>query len=198
MGREQAWPIIIKGLKRLEYRGYDSAGIVVLGPSGQFQFRKTVGKVNGLEPFKEGDFPQGTLGLGHTRWATHGRPSDANAHPHTDCHQRVAVVHNGIVENFLPLREELKARQHRFSSDTDTEVIAHLLEEGLDQRLSFEDAFRRLGHLLKGSQAVTAIMQGARVQDMCSSPGTCGGHCGSQSGGSRYCLQRSAGTSAIT
>ena len=106
-GHQEAWPIILEGLRRLEYRGYDSAGIAVIDSSGEIQFRKTVGKVGGLDsrnPVDSLATPaglQGSVGLGHTRWATHGRPSDANAHPHTDCHGRIAVVHNGIVENFL-------------------------------------------------------------------------------------------------
>jgi glucosamine--fructose-6-phosphate aminotransferase (isomerizing) len=94
VGDRDAWPIILEGLQRLEYRGYDSAGIAIIDHEGHLQFRKTVGKVNGLTVHDHEDMPQGWVGLGHTRWATHGRPSHANAHPHTDCHQRIAVVHS--------------------------------------------------------------------------------------------------------
>ena len=160
VGQQEAWPIILEGLQRLEYRGYDSAGIAVIDSAGQMQFRKTVGKVNGLTADNHGDFPQGLMGLGHTRWATHGRPSHANAHPHTDCLNRIAVVHNGIVENFLALKHNLLAGGHQFSSETDTEVITHLIEEGMDQGLSFEDAFLRMGGMVNGSQAITAMLQG--------------------------------------
>ncbi len=160
VGDKDAWPIIFEGLRRLEYRGYDSAGIAILDPAGELQFRRAVGKVGGLAAANQRDLPQGSVGLGHTRWATHGRPSDANAHPHTDCQGRIAVVHNGIVENFVELKSRLQAEGHHFSSETDTEVITHLVEEGVDQGLSFEDAFRWMGKLLQGSQAVTATHQG--------------------------------------
>ena len=159
VGDRDAWPIILEGLQRLEYRGYDSAGIAVVDSSGELQFRKTVGKVGGLVVTGQ-QFLRGSVGLGHTRWATHGRPSDANAHPHTDCHGRIAVVHNGIIENFIELKARLQASGHNFSSETDTEVITHLIEEGMDQGLTFEDAFRRVGRLVKGSQAITATLQG--------------------------------------
>ena len=160
VGHQEAWPIILGGLKRLEYRGYDSAGIVITDTSGQLQFRRALGKVDGLNSAEDSDFPKGSIGLGHTRWATHGRPSDSNAHPHTDCHRRVAVVHNGIVENFLELKRGLQARGHRFSSETDTETIAHSIEEGLAEGLSFEDASRQSGRSLKGSQVIVATIQG--------------------------------------
>ena len=160
VGDREAWPIILEGLQRLEYRGYDSAGIAIVDQSGQLQFRKTVGKVNGLTSAGDSDMPQGWLGLGHTRWATHGRPTHTNAHPHTDCQQRIAVVHNGIVENFLALKKELLADGHRFASETDTEVITHLIEEGLDQGNNFEDAFLRMGRMVKGSQTITATFLG--------------------------------------
>ena len=159
VGDRDAWPIILEGLQRLEYRGYDSAGIAVINSSGELQFRKTVGKVGGLIQTGQ-NFLRGSVGLGHTRWATHGKPSNANAHPHTDCHGRIAVVHNGIIENFLELKAGLQAFGHNFSSETDTEVITHLIEEGMDQGLTFEDAFRRVGQLVKGSQAITATLQG--------------------------------------
>ena len=160
VGNQAAWPIILEGLQRLEYRGYDSAGIAVLGTDGELRLRKTVGKVDGLTRISQVGFPEGTVGLGHTRWATHGPPTDANAHPLTECGRQVAVVHNGIVENFLPLKRDLRARGHVFSSETDTEVIAHLIEEGMAQGLGFADAFRSMGRLLQGSQAIAAICQG--------------------------------------
>ena len=160
VGHQQAWPIILEGLQRLEYRGYDSAGIAIVDSTGELQFRKTVGKVAGLTLDGPEELLRGMTGLGHTRWATHGRPSDANAHPHTDCHRQIAVVHNGIVENFLELKANLQASGHDFSSETDTEVITHLVEEGMDQGLSFEDAFRRMGRLIQGSQAITATLRG--------------------------------------
>ena len=166
VGNQAAWPIILEGLQRLEYRGYDSAGIAVLGTDGELRLRKTVGKVDGLTRISQVGFPEGTVGLGHTRWATHGPPTDANAHPLTECGRQVAVVHNGIVENFLPLKRDLRSRGHVFSSETDTEVIAHLIEEGMAQGLGFADAFRSMGRLLQGSQAVAAICQ-AEPDQLC-------------------------------
>ncbi len=157
IGQQPAWPIVLEGLQRLEYRGYDSAGIAVLDRAGQLRLRKTVGKVHGLTRGDEADYPDGTVGLGHTRWATHGPPTDANAHPLTGCHRQIAVVHNGIVENYLELKRGLQERGHIFSSETDTEVIAHLIEEGLSQGLSFPQAFRQMGQRLEGSQAIAAV-----------------------------------------
>ena len=158
VGGQEAWPIVYEGLRRLEYRGYDSAGIAVVDPYGDIQLRKTVGKVSGLE--STGEHPDGSVGLGHTRWATHGRPSHENAHPHTDCEHRIAVVHNGIVENYLELKRRLIDAGHEFGSETDTEVLTHLVEEGMDRGLSFQEAFRRMGRMVKGSQAISAILQG--------------------------------------
>ncbi len=159
VGSQSAWPIVLEGLQRLEYRGYDSAGIAVLDRFGQLRLRKTVGKVDGLTQGDEADYPDGTIGLGHTRWATHGPPTDANAHPLTECHRQIAVVHNGIVENYLELKHGLQQQGHTFSSETDTEVIAHLIEEGMREGLGFPEAFRQMGRRLEGSQAIAAVCQ---------------------------------------
>jgi glucosamine--fructose-6-phosphate aminotransferase (isomerizing) len=129
IGAKDSVPIIMDSLRRLEYRGYDSAGIAVIDASGALVGSKAEGKLGRLaERLANGEALAGTTGIGHTRWATHGRPSDANAHPHMDCSGRFAVVHNGIIENYGPLRAQLVAEGHRFASETDTEVLAHLIE----------------------------------------------------------------------
>jgi glucosamine--fructose-6-phosphate aminotransferase (isomerizing) len=128
IGERQAVPVLLDGLRRLEYRGYDSAGVAVMN-GGAVEVRKAAGKLSRLADLIERAPISGVVGIGHTRWATHGHPSDENAHPHADCRGRVVVIHNGIIENFLSLKEGLLARGHRFRSDTDTEVLAHLIED---------------------------------------------------------------------
>jgi len=128
IGKRAAQDVLLSGLSKLEYRGYDSAGVAILR-NGEFQLEKSVGRLAVLAERLENTPLEGHQGIGHTRWATHGRPSDANAHPHADCSSDFVVVHNGIIENYLQLRDELSAKGHAFASETDTEVIAHLLEE---------------------------------------------------------------------
>jgi glutamine---fructose-6-phosphate transaminase (isomerizing) len=132
VGPRDAAPILLDGLSRLEYRGYDSAGIALVTPEGELFVEKRAGKLTNLRTALGDTTPTGTVGMGHTRWATHGRPDDRNAHPHIDCQGRVTVIHNGIIENFSELRDGLRARGHEFSSETDTEVIAHLVEEAYE------------------------------------------------------------------
>ena len=129
LGDRQATPILMDSLKRLEYRGYDSAGVAVLEPGAiATTVTKSEAKVDLLIEKLRDRMPNGTLGIGHTRWATHGRPTLINAHPHTDCSGRISVVHNGIIENFAELKRELEGAGHEFVSDTDTEVLPHLIE----------------------------------------------------------------------
>jgi len=152
---------LLTGLENLEYRGYDSAGIAVQNGSG-IDIEKRSGKV---EELKEsiGDPPRGEVGIGHTRWSTHGPPTDANAHPHTDESADVAVVHNGIIENYVELKERLAANGYEFTSDTDTEVIPHLIQYYLDAGFDSERAFRQAVSELEGSYAVTAMVSGEHV-----------------------------------
>src|SRR5690349_9239399 len=129
IGPRDAAPILLEGLSRLEYRGYDSAGIALVTPAGDLFVEKRAGKLVNLRTALAESTPQALVGLAHTRWATHGRPNDLNAHPHVDCTGAITVIHNGIIENFRELRDALTARGHRFDSETDTEVLAHLIEE---------------------------------------------------------------------
>ena len=130
VGKKKVVPVILKGLRRLEYRGYDSAGIAVGSPnSAVLAVCRAPGKLHNLEEVLREHPLDGTFGIGHTRWATHGRPTEENAHPHRDCTGRIVVVHNGIVENYLSLKNALIAKGHRFMSETDTEIIAHVIQE---------------------------------------------------------------------
>lgn len=154
IGKKEACGILIEGLKRLEYRGYDSAGVAILA-GGKIDIRKTVGKLKALESAIENCVPGGNIGTGHTRWATHGRPSDENAHPHTDDSGRITVVHNGIIENYMEIKERLVGEGHKFASETDTEVAAHLV--GHYYNGSLEDAVRKAAKELEGSYALVVI-----------------------------------------
>ncbi len=146
IGPRRAVPIIVDGLKRLEYRGYDSAGVAVLQDDGCLAVRRASGKLRNLEDALRLSPVDGGYGIGHTRWATHGRPSEENAHPHRDCHGDIIVVHNGIVENYLALKHQLEQEGHKFVTETDTEVIAHLVEKYYDGNLenAVRDAVRKL------------------------------------------------------
>src|SRR5262247_1551154 len=156
LGDKDAVGVIVEGLKRLEYRGYDSAGVAVLGPAG-LQIRRAAGRIKVLEGLLRERPVKGNIGIGHTRWATHGRPTDENAHPHTDGSGTLVVVHNGIIENYLPIKERLAAEGHVFTSETDTEVIAHLIERHLGQTSRLEEAVRRALGELKGSYAIVVL-----------------------------------------
>jgi glutamine---fructose-6-phosphate transaminase (isomerizing) len=159
VGSQQVVPVVIEGLRRLEYRGYDSAGIAVVDSDGQLQIRRAEGKLRELENALRREPLDGDYGLGHTRWATHGRPTEENAHPHRDDTGRLVVVHNGIIENYLQLKQRLQAQGHEFLSETDTEVVAHLISRHLRERPAegFEGAFRRSLKELRGIYALAAL-----------------------------------------
>jgi len=154
VGPQDSVPILMEGLRRLEYRGYDSAGVAILNGDG-IKVEKTAGKIAMLEARIALTHPSGTLGIAHTRWATHGEPNQVNAHPHIDCHGRIAVVHNGIIENYSTLKTKLQEEGHRFTTDTDTEVIAHLVEKFYTGNL--EKAVAAALRLLTGTYGIAVI-----------------------------------------
>jgi len=156
IGSSGATGIILEGLKRLEYRGYDSAGVAVLS-DGVLQVRRSAGRLRNLEAILRDRPVDGPLGLGHTRWATHGRPSEENAHPHTDCSGSIVVVHNGILENYLPIKTRLMAEGHMFKSETDTEVLAHLVESHWSAAGGLAEAVRRALGELRGAYAIGVV-----------------------------------------
>lgn len=159
LGEEEAFPLLIKGLKRLEYRGYDSAGIAVLSREGELKHHRRKGKVDDLLQHMDGTTPTGNLGIGHTRWATHGPPNDVNAHPHLSGNGRLALIHNGIIENYNALKETLTDRGHTFYSDTDTEVLVHLIEEILmkSEGLDLFEATRIALNEVVGAYAIAVV-----------------------------------------
>src|SRR6476661_4100286 len=157
VGNKQVVPLIIDGLRKLEYRGYDSAGIAVVNEGHDLEIRRAEGKLRNLEETIRLSPIDGTYGIGHTRWATHGRPTEENAHPHRDCTGRVVVVHNGIIENYLQLKERLRKSDHHFVTETDTEIMAHLIEEYLKTDSSFEQAVRSAVAELRGIFALSII-----------------------------------------
>jgi glutamine---fructose-6-phosphate transaminase (isomerizing) len=157
-GPREAGPILIEGLARLEYRGYDSAGIALVDDGGDLFVEKKAGKLANLRAAIADRTPHAAIGLAHTRWATHGRPNDLNAHPHQDCTGDITVIHNGIIENFRELRDGLEARGHRLTSETDTEALAHLVEEAYDGDLA--DAVRSTLRKVEGAYAIAVMHRG--------------------------------------
>ena len=157
VGNRKASTILRKGLKNLEYRGYDSAGIATSHATGRIEVRKSVGEIGEIERSLNFESIEGNIGIAHTRWATHGAVTDENAHPHTDCEGKIAIVHNGIIENYRELKERLISKGHRFTSDTDSEVIAHLIEE--NSGYGFEDACTKAFSSLEGSYAILAVKE---------------------------------------
>jgi len=170
IGQKEAIPILLNGLKKLEYRGYDSAGIAVL-KDNKIQIKKCKGKIIKLENLLENNSPKGNIGLGHTRWATHGKPNNLNAHPHNGCNSEIVVVHNGIIENYMPLRERLISEGHNFVSETDTEVLPHLIESNYqnDLTLAVKESIKEI----EGSYAIGVISTrdpGKVIASRCGSP----------------------------
>jgi len=157
IGKKEAYPIVVKGLKRLEYRGYDSAGVALLD-HGTINLYKRQGKVANLEAFTEGKNCKGNVGIGHTRWATHGLPNDINAHPHSSTDGRISLIHNGIIENYGPLKEELMSRGYVFQSETDTEVLVHLIDDiQKNENVSISEAVRLALHSVVGAYAIVVL-----------------------------------------
>jgi glutamine---fructose-6-phosphate transaminase (isomerizing) len=175
VGEREAAPILLEGLARLEYRGYDSVGIAVLDENGDIEIHKREGKLGGLNSALSGDAPSGHQGIGHTRWATHGKPSDINAHPHTDCGGDVVVIHNGIVENHEELRKRLLDGGHIFSSETDTEVIPHLLEEHVRSGSDLQQALESTVRQLSGAHAILAMSKSEPGTIVAARAGNAGG-----------------------
>src|SRR5882757_10392767 len=155
VGNKRVVPVIIDGLKRLEYRGYDSAGIAVAGNGDKLQIRRAEGKLRNLEEAIRLKPLDGSYGIGHTRWATHGRPTEENAHPHRDCTGNIVVVHNGIIENYVALKKKLADEGHKFTTETDTEVIAHLVEKYFHGNL--EEAVRCAVAEIRGVFAMAVL-----------------------------------------
>ncbi len=156
LGEKQAYPILIKGLHRLEYRGYDSSGVAII--NGSMNLYKCKGKVNKLENFVKGKNISGSIGIAHTRWATHGQPNDINAHPHTSQNGKLSIIHNGIIENYGPLKEELEKRGHVFLSETDTEVLIHLIEDIQEnEKLDIAESVRVALNQVIGAYAIVVI-----------------------------------------
>src|SRR5881394_3066189 len=148
IGPKEVVPVLIDGLRRLEHRGYDSAGVAVVR-NGSVDLRRSAGKLSNLEDVIGLDPISGDYGVGHTRWATHGRPTEENAHPHRDCTGKIVVVHNGIIENYLELKKELQAQDHHFQTETDTEIVAHLVEREMHGD-GLESAVRRALTYMRG------------------------------------------------
>ena len=155
IGSKKVVPLILDGLKRLEYRGYDSAGVAVVNQNGKLEIRRASGKLRNLEEAVRLSPLEGMYGIGHTRWATHGRPTEENAHPHRDCTGQIVVVHNGIIENYVELKQQLIAKGHKFVTETDTEVIAHLVEANMNGKL--ENAVQKTVKQLTGVYALAVV-----------------------------------------
>jgi len=155
VGSKPVLPVLLDGLRRMEYRGYDSAGVALLSPEG-IALRRAAGKLANLENALRTDPVDGVYGIGHTRWATHGRPTEENAHPHRDCTGRIVVVHNGIIENYLELKQELREQGHAFTTETDTEIVAHLVEREMRDD-GLENAVRRALTYLRGMFAIVIV-----------------------------------------
>jgi len=161
IGSKKVVPVITEGLRKLEYRGYDSAGIAVADSTGKLEIRRASGKLHNLAEVIQKSPIDGTYGIGHTRWATHGRPTEENAHPHRDCSGQVVVVHNGIIENYLELKEQLQSEGHKFVTETDTEIVAHLVEKNLQNasggKIPLEEAVRQSLKQLRGIYALVFL-----------------------------------------
>src|SRR5688572_30331677 len=155
IGSKPVVPVLIEGLRRMEYRGYDSAGVALVSPEG-IALRRSAGKLANLETEIRARPVDGLYGVGHTRWATHGRPTEENAHPHRDCTGRIVVVHNGIIENYLELKKELQAQGHAFTTETDTEIVAHLVEREMKDD-GLENAVRRALVFMRGMFALVLV-----------------------------------------